>query len=215
MITIFPFAEKASLAKALKHIQRRAITLKIDTWNTFEVGERKITLQTDEVKLSELSLLDGCYCLTTNVSAEAMDKESVHARYKDLAKVEEAFRTCKTGHLELRPIYVRKSGRTRAHVFVVMLSYLLVRELRESWREVDATVEECLDLLSSLCGMKMSVQGSELYTIPKPRAELGRLFKLSGVVAPKVLPKGDGGNASGVGGKVDTNRKLTSRRKSK
>ena len=60
-----------------------------------------------------------------------MDKESVHSRYKDLAMVESAFRTCKTGHLELRPIYLRKAGRTRAHVFVVMLSYLLVRELRE------------------------------------------------------------------------------------
>jgi transposase len=66
------------------------------------------------------------------VNVDEMDKETVHARYKDLAMVEEAFRTCKTGHLELRPIFVRKSGRTRAHVFVVMLSYLLVRELRES-----------------------------------------------------------------------------------
>ena len=117
----------------------------------------KITLQTDEAKLRELSSLDGCYCLTTNVSAEEMDKESVHARYKDLAMVEEAFRTCKTGHLELRPIYVRKPGRTRAHVFVVMLSYLLVRELREACREVDATVAESLDLLSSLCGVRVTV----------------------------------------------------------
>ena len=89
------------------------------------------------------------------------------------------------------------------------------RRIRECWREVDATVEECLDLLSSLCGVRVVVRGSEIYTIPRPRAELGRLFKLSGVVAPKVLPKGDGGNAGGVGGKVDTNRKLTSRRKSK
>ena len=71
--------------KALQHIQRRAITLKIDAWVKCEVDERKITLQTDEAKLRELSLLDGCYCLTTNVSAAEMDKESVHARYKDLA----------------------------------------------------------------------------------------------------------------------------------
>ena len=58
--------------------------------------------------------------------------------------VEEAFRSCKTGHLEVRPIYVRKATRTRAHVFVVMLSYLFIRELRGCWREVDATVEERL-----------------------------------------------------------------------
>jgi len=204
---------KASPEKALQHVQRRAITLKIDAWVKCEIDERKITLQTDDKKLSELSLLDGCYCLTTNVSAEAMDKEAVHARYKDLAMVEEAFRTCKTGHLELRPIYVRKSGRTRTHVFVVMLSYLLVREMRESWREVDATVEECLRSLASLCGVRVTVRGSEIYSIPKPRAELARLYKLSGVTAPKVLPKGTGVNASSASGKVDTNRKLTNRRK--
>ena len=179
---------KASPEKALQHIQRRAITLKIDAWVKCEVDERKITLQTDEKKLQELSLLDGCYCLTTNVSAAEMDKESVHARYKDLAMVEEAFRTCKTGHLELRPIYVRKPGRTRAHVFVVMLSYLLVRELREAWREVDATVEECLRSLSSLCGVRVTVQGIEIYQIPSPRAELRQLFKLSGVQVPMVFP---------------------------
>jgi len=206
---------KASPEKALQHVQRRAITLKIDAWVKCEVAERKITLKTDEMKLSELSLLDGCYCLTTNVSADAMDKESVHARYKDLAMVEEAFRTCKTGHLELRPIYVRKKGRTRAHVFVVMLSYLLVRELREAWRKVDATVEECLRSLSSLCGVRVSVRGSEIYSIPNPRVELAHLFKLSGVVAPKALPKeASSASADGAKGeKVDTNQKLPSRRK--
>jgi len=180
----------ASPEKALRHVQGRAITLKIDAWGKCEVNDRKITLQIDESKLTELSLLDGCYCLTTNVSADVMNKKAVHARYKDLAMVEEAFRTCKTGHLKLRPIYVRKSSRTRGHVFVVMLSYLLVRELRVVWRDVDATVEECLDLLSGLCGVRVMVRGREIYTIPKPRTELARLFKLSGVSAPKALPKG-------------------------
>jgi len=204
----------ASPEKALQHVQHRAITLKIDAWGKCEVDERKITLKTDDKKLRELSLLDGCYCLTTNVSADEMDKESVHARYKDLAMVEEAFRTCKTGHLELRPIYVRKEGRTRAHVFVVMLSYLLVRELRAAWCEVDATVEECLSSLSGLCGVRVMVRGNEICMIPQPRAELSRLFKLSGVVVPKALPKVAGVNAGGAkGGKVDTDRKLPSRRK--
>jgi len=64
-------------------------------------------------------------------------------------------------------------------------------------------------MLSSLCGIRAVVQGCEIYEIPKPRVELARLFKLSGVS----VPKGAGVNAGGVGGKVDTNRKLPSRRK--
>jgi len=78
------------------------------------------------IKTTILNITD---CLTTSLSVAEMDKEQVHRRYKDLALVEEAFRCCKTGHLEVRPIYVRKAERTRAHVFVVMLSYLFVREL--------------------------------------------------------------------------------------
>jgi hypothetical protein len=87
---------KAFPEKALQHVQRKAITLKIASWIKCEVNDRVINLHVDDAKLEEQSLLDGCYCLTTNVSADTMDKELVHARYKDLAMVEEAFRTCKT-----------------------------------------------------------------------------------------------------------------------
>ncbi|MDR1480717.1 MAG: hypothetical protein LBJ00_17470 [Planctomycetaceae bacterium] len=48
-----------------------------------------IRLVTDQEKLQEISKLDGCYCLTTSLNVDELDKESVHARYKDLAMVEE------------------------------------------------------------------------------------------------------------------------------
>jgi transposase len=200
---------KSSLDIALRHIQRRSITLKIDSWVEYsvDISSREIKLLVNDSKLKELSLLDGCYCITTNVSVAEMDKESVHSRYRDLSMVEEAFRSCKTGHLELRPIYVRKASRTRGHVFVVMLSYLLERSMRESWRGVDRTVEECLGDLSGLCGIRMSVQDREIYVIPKPRGELRELFDLLGVPLPTILPRGVAN--------VDTERKLPSRRKSK
>jgi transposase len=198
---------KSSPAIALRHVQNRAKALKIDGWVECKVVEREIKLHVDESKLQELSLLDGCYCLITNVSITDMDKESVHFRYKDLSLVESAFRTCKTGHLELRPIYVRKSSRTCGHVFVVMLSYMLVCSLRESWRELDTTVEASLSLLSGLCGMRMKVQDREVCMIPAPRGDLRRLFELCFVPVPKVFPEGRG--------IVDTKRKLSERRKSK
>ena len=49
-----------------------------------------------------LAELDGCYTLKTDVPVQVADKELIHDRYKDLAMVETAFRTCKTSHLEVR-----------------------------------------------------------------------------------------------------------------
>ena len=94
-----------------------------------------------------------------------------------------------------------------------MLSYLLVRELRECWREVDATVEENLAALSGLCGVRVSVpsgdvsvpSGGEIYMIPKPRLELKKLFDLAATPPPTVLPAGKTN--------ADTERKLKTRRK--
>lgn len=169
---------------------------------------RKISLKVNEEKFKQTSLLDGCYCLVTSVDATKSDKETVHSRYKDLAMVEHAFRTGKTGHLELRPIHVRKEGRTRAHVFVVMLSYLIVRELREAWHQIDITVEEGLDLLTTLCTLKYKRGGDkELHQIPGVPKTIADLYESLEVSPPKIIP----------GGKtiVDSTKKLPSRRKTR
>ena len=42
-------------------------------------------------------------------------KETLHARYKDSALVEQAFRTSKTVHLEMRPWFVQIERNTRGH----------------------------------------------------------------------------------------------------
>lgn len=201
---------KAKPSTALFRCEKHAAKLKIEDWTVLSIdeGSRKITLLRDEGSLKEASRLDGCYCLTTSLSRESLSKEEVHARYKDLAMVEQAFRTCKTGQLELRPIYVRKEGRTRAHVFVVMLSYLLVREMRTAWRDIDMTVKEGLELLSTLCTTKMRLEGGkELHQIPRMRKELRECYGLLDVPEPEFLPGGKTVAAS--------KRKLPSRRKSK
>ena len=54
---------------------------------------------------------------------------------------ERAFRECKTVNQEVRPVYVRKEGRTRRHVLVVMLEYMLIRMLRKAWTDFDLTAK--------------------------------------------------------------------------
>ena len=71
-------------------------------------------------------------------------------RYKDLASVEQAFRSCKTVHLEVRPIFLRLEARTRAHAFVVMLAYQIIRYLAACWNAFDVTVAEGLHALTRL-----------------------------------------------------------------
>ena len=77
--------------------------------------------------------MDGCYALKTDLLKEVASKEIIHDRYKGLSEVEWAFRTQKTGYLQVRPIYVRKRERSIAHLLIVMLAYKIERYLRSTW----------------------------------------------------------------------------------
>ena len=86
---------------------------KLNDWVTVKVKDRQVILEVDEENLKEISKLDGCYALKTDLPKETADKDLIHNRYKDLTKVEMAFRTCKTTHLEIRPVHVRTEASTR------------------------------------------------------------------------------------------------------
>ena len=154
--------------------------------------------------------LDGCYALKTDLPIEDVPAQTVHDRYKDLAQVEQAFRTCKTGHLEVRPIYVRKESRTRGHVFIVMLAYLVRRQLAKGWRDLDVTVEEGLKKLSTLCAVEHEIDGRQtggMLSVPQPRSSIAQLFSALAITPPSALPR--------HGGRVASRKKLSGRRKSK
>jgi len=72
-----------------------------------------------------------------------------HDRSKDLASVEPALRTCQTGHLEVRPLCLRRAERTRAPALVVMLAYPIIRSLASCWSAFDVTVAEGLHALTT------------------------------------------------------------------
>jgi hypothetical protein len=114
----------------------------------------------------------------------------VHERYKALTEAEQAFRTCKTAHLETRPIYVRTPDHTHGHVLVVMLTYLIRQELCRAWTALDATVEKGLPQLQTLCATEMTVDGGGSYLrIPEPSASAQALPKTLNIHLPDALPR--------------------------
>jgi len=166
----------AKVEVALRDINQKIERLNC-SWLSAESKSREIVLLTYADILMGLSRFDGCYVITTNLPAAVISAEDAHACYKDLSKVERAFRESKTGHLELRPIYVRTEKSTRGHVFVVMLAYLLRRELERAWDKIDATVEEGLGCLAALSSVEMChADGVTVERIPAPKGLCGKLL---------------------------------------
>jgi transposase len=180
---------RATVEVALREVVGKIEQLKIDAWLRVRIEERGLALVIEEMALSEEARLDGCYVIKTDLPKAVADKEVVHDRYKDLALIERAFRTCKTGHLEVRPVYVRTDEHTRAHAFVVMLAYMIERELRRKWVKLDITVEEGIKCLKELCSMKMIVNGkTTCQVIPEPREDIRLLLAAAEVKIPEALP---------------------------
>jgi len=141
--------------------------------------------------------------LKTDLTPAQAPKELVHDRYKDLASVERAFRACKTVHLEVRPIFLRLEARTRAHAFVVMLAYQIIRYLASCWSTLDCTVEEGLHALATLCLVEVAPQHAPSYhCIPTPRDAIARLLHRADITLPTTFALS--------GTRVSTKKKLPS-----
>jgi len=112
---------KAKVSVAEKKVLAKIARLKAADWLRVESAGRSLKLVSDEEARTQVARLDGCYAIKTDLPETAASKQVVHDRYKDLTEVEMAFRTSKTVHLEMRPVYVRTEEHTRGHVLAVML----------------------------------------------------------------------------------------------
>lgn len=199
---------KASVAVAKNDIIKRINQLKISGWCMLRKvhSKRELAITIDQDQRNQDSLLDGCYVIKTDLVAKTASKEIVHSRYKDLAQVEKAFRYCKTALLEVRPVYVRTESHTRGHVLVVMLSYMILRQLQEAWMRFDLTAEEGVEQLAMLSATKLTINGKgECLRIPTPNDANQALLDALKLSIPPVLPHKDVN--------VVTRKKLLSRRK--
>ena len=190
---------KAKVETAIKRAEGKIKKLNTEDWLQIDVKDRVLNLVVDDGKLKEAERLDGCYIIKTNLSREDADTSTVHARYKDLASVEAAFRSMKST-LEIRPIHVRSEDSTRAHVLIVMFSYMITKVMDKAWECVDHTVSECLDSLSNLTLTEISFEGQGSFQrVPEPRELNKQLFKALEVEIPQILPMNEARVVTRVG----------------
>jgi hypothetical protein len=177
---------KARPETALKAARTKADERKLP-WAAVELEGRVLSIAVDEEQRAFEAQLDGCYALKTDLSRATADAETVHARYKDLARVEWAFRTFKQDGLEVRPVFLRNRSRTRGHVFAVMLAYLIERRLAAAWREINITVPEGIDELDALASVEIRMGDARVLRLPEPIGLCKHLLAALGITLPPVL----------------------------
>jgi transposase len=97
----------------------------------YKATEARFSYQRDHEKIAKEAALDGLYVIRTSVPAEVLESESTVRAYKDLSKVEHAFRCIKTVDLKVRPIFHHLENRVRAHVFLCMLAYYVELQMKD------------------------------------------------------------------------------------
>ncbi len=180
---------RAKVAVALRKLHAQGEKWQMAAWASVVAQDRTLSLVVDAPAKEAAATLDGRYALKTALATPQMPKETIHERYKDLARVESAFRACKTVHLDMRPVYVRLAKRTCAHAFVVMLAYYIIKELAGRWQSLNITVEEGIKELAQLCCIEVHLaEQAPSNDSPVPRDLSRQLLDAAQVRLPRILP---------------------------
>jgi hypothetical protein len=175
-------------------LQRWVKSHKLSKFVTLTLEERVIAATIDADAQAEDAWLDGCYLLETDVPKSLLDAKTVDERYRDLQQVERNFRTVKTTFLEIRPIFLRKAERTKAHVFVAMLALKITRQFEAGLRKVFGTTDQDADAITADDALVALGRLTYLYTtdrngerhihLPRPDEQQNKILKALGLSFP-------------------------------
>jgi len=170
---------------SLKQAQALLTRYRLQGWVQVALAGRQVVWTEDAAARQKQAQLDGCYVIESDLPKEVANPQQVHDRYLDLTKVERDFRTLKTGLLELRPIFLRKEGRTRGHALVCLLALKLARELDRRLAPLGLTVEDGLEQLKAVRLVRLGQSEIGLWRLPTsyPAAQSEVL-----AVLPKLKP---------------------------
>lgn len=193
-------SKRAQPEAGLRKLQSWAVHHKLNRFVRLDLDGRMIRMHVDEDARNDVAKLDGCYVVTSNVSAKQMSASEVHEAYMALQRVERDFKDLKGEDLKLRPVFVRKAQRTRGHVFCAMLSLKILHEIGRCLREnrlnpqgeLDqrfSTPKDVLRRLARVVLLEYEVPGSETAVrLPQMDDDLAALLRVLEVPVPS-MPK--------------------------
>jgi len=156
--------DKTLAARAAKIFHR----YKTEKYFSWDIVDTKIQFSRKESVIAGCEQYDGLYVIKSNVSKDLMTKSEIVEAYKSLINVEIAFRTMKTVHLEIRPVYHRTIERIEAHVFICMLAYYLLWHMHAALNELysdkskDILRSEIIEILKTQQKFDLTIGETEI-----------------------------------------------------
>jgi hypothetical protein len=98
----------------------------------YRIRSNGFTYERNQASIQREAALDGIYVIRTTVPTAAASSQQAVRHYKELSKVERAFRSLKSVDLKIRPIHHHLEERVRAHVFLCLLSYYVEWHMRQA-----------------------------------------------------------------------------------
>ncbi len=135
---------------------KKGIERKIDSF--------RVVHTINEDKLKQQARLDGITCFVTNEPTGKLSAGQAIRYYRRKSKVEEAFRELKD-YLHLRPFYLSREKRVRAHVTICVLGYLLLNTLEEKLQQqhYPCSAATALEILGKCLLNRIGLKNSEPY----------------------------------------------------
>jgi len=97
-----------------------------------EIENNRFEFSRNAKSIEEERALDGIYVIRTSEPKKRVSAPDVVRHYKNLSRVERAFRTLKGVDLRVRPIFHRTEPHVRAHIFLCLLAYYVEWHMRRA-----------------------------------------------------------------------------------
>lgn len=98
-----------------------------------EISDDRLQVERQQAGIAQEAALDGLYVIRTSVAEAKLARDQVVRTYKQLSRVERAFRTWKGIDIQVRPIRHWAEERVRAHFLLCMLAYYVRWHMERAW----------------------------------------------------------------------------------